>query len=225
VDWSRTATTTSRTTKATGEQVKTVGRANRRPRRSREEVSEALIDAAASLLAERASGHVTVRDIAARADVNPTFVHRYFGSKRELMRAAMEQAQNRLVVEIDDMPDVIEGAAAVVHASLQEREFVAALARAVLDGVLDDQQSGRPAMNRLLAHFQAELESRGAGPHDPRLVVACLSAAVMGYALFGRYLRQGVGLDEEPDDQVEAALVELLRDVARLAFRAQTAPG
>jgi AcrR family transcriptional regulator len=198
--------------------VATPERPERRPRRSREEVSRALIDAAAALFAERASGHVTVRDIAARADVNPTFVHRYFGSKRELMRAAMDQAQNRLVVEIDEMPDVLEGAAIVVHASLQEREFVAGLARAALDGVLDDLPSGRPAMNRLLARFQAELESRGGGRHDPRLVVACLSAAVMGYALFDRYLRQGVGLDDEPDEQVEAALVDLLRDVAKLAF-------
>jgi hypothetical protein len=50
--------------------------------------------------------------------------------------------------------------------------------------------------------------------------VACLSATVMGYALFDRYIRQGVGLDDEPDEQVEAELVELLRNVARLAFRA-----
>ena len=46
----------------------------KRDRRSREEVSEALIDAAAALASERGSGHVTVRDIAARAGVNATFV-------------------------------------------------------------------------------------------------------------------------------------------------------
>jgi len=195
-------------------------RASRRPRRSREEVSRALIDAAASLFAERASGHVTVRDIAARAGVNPTLIHRYFGSKRELMRAAMDKAQGNVVVTIDEMPDVIEGAAEVIHASLQERELVAALARATLDGVLGDLPGGRPAMARLLVRFEAELESRGAGRHDIRLVVACLSAAVMGYSLFDRYLRQGVGLEDMPDEQVEAALVDLLRDVARLAFRA-----
>jgi hypothetical protein len=40
----------------------------------------------------------------------------------------------------------------------------------------------------------------------------------MGYALFGRYIRHGVGLETEPDDRVEAAMVEVLRDVARLAF-------
>ena len=70
----------------------------RRDRRSREDVSEALIDAAAALASERGSGHVTVRDIATRAGVNATFVHRYYGSKQNLMRAAMKRAQERLAI-------------------------------------------------------------------------------------------------------------------------------
>ncbi|MGE5229676.1 MAG: TetR/AcrR family transcriptional regulator [Deltaproteobacteria bacterium] len=178
-----------------------------------------MIDAAAALFAERPSGRVTVRDIAARADVNPTYVHRYFGSKHNLMRAAMERAQRHVAVTVQEMPDVIEGAAAVVHATLQEREFIAALARATLDGVFDGVPATSPALAGLLERFRSELESGAVGGrHDPRVIVACLTSATMGYALFGRYIRHGVGLDAESDDRVEAALVEVLRDVARLAF-------
>lgn len=191
----------------------------RRPRRSREDVSQALIDAAAALFAERPSGRVTVRDIAARADVNPTFVHRYFGSKHDLMRAAMERAQRTMAAAVEEMPDVVEGAAVVVHAALQEREFIAALARATLDGVFDGVPATSPAMTGLLERFRAELESGAVrGRHDPRIIVACLSSATAGYALLGRYIRHGAGLDTEPDERVEAAMVEVLRDVARLAF-------
>lgn len=191
----------------------------RRPRRSREDVSQALIDAAAALFAERPSGRVTVRDIAARADVNPTFVHRYFGSKRDLMRAAMERAQRHVAATVEEMPDVVEGAAAVVHAALQEREFIAALARATLDGVFDELPARSPGMTGLLERFRSELESGDVhGRHDPRIIVACLSSATVGYALLGGYIRHGVGLDTEPDERVEAAMVEVLRDVARLAF-------
>jgi AcrR family transcriptional regulator len=192
----------------------------RRPRRSREDVSQALIDAAAALFAERPSGRVTVRDIAARADVNPTFVHRYFGTKHDLMRAAMERAQRHVATTVEDMPDVVEGAAAVVHATLQEREFIAALARATLDGVFDELPATSPAMTALLERFRAELEGGAVGGrHDPRIIVACLSSATAGYALLGPYIRHSLGLDAEPDDRVEAAMVEVLRDVARLAFR------
>jgi AcrR family transcriptional regulator len=195
------------------------GTRRRRPRRSREEVSQALIDAAATLFAERSSGHVTVRDIAAKADVNLTFVYRYFGSKRNLMSVAMERAQRHVAARIDEMPDVVAGGPAVFHVALQERELVAAYARAALDGVLDDLPDGALVMNRLLERFLSEVKaSHRPGRHDPRIIVTCLTSATVGYALLGRYIRHGTGLDGESDEQVEASLVAVLQDIARLAF-------
>ena len=191
----------------------------RRDRRSREDVSEALIDAAATLASERGSGHVTVRDIATRAGVNATFVHRYYGSKQNLMRAAMVRAQERLAARIAEVPDVVEGAAAIVHATLGEREFIATLTRATLDGVFAEIPTGNPALAVLVERFQRQAAAGGGGGrHDPRVVVACLSAATVGYALLGDYIRHGTGLEGRPDEEVEAMLVDVLRDVARLAL-------
>jgi len=190
----------------------------RRGRRSREDVSEALIEAAAALASERGSGHVTVRDIATRADVNATFVHRYFGSKQNLMRAAMQHAQERLASRIEEVPDIVEGAAAIVHATLQERELIATLTRAALDGVFGDIPAGNPAMTVLLERFRRETAGRGGeGRHDVRAVIACLTAATVGYALLGDYIRHGTGLNDHSAEEVEAMLVEVLRDVGRLA--------
>ena len=197
----------------------TTGVRRRRPRRSREEVSEALVSAAATLFAERESGHVTVRDIAARADVNPTFVHRYFGGKRDLMHVAILRAQERISAQIDAMPDVVDGASAVVHATLQEKELVATLARGILDGVLDDAPVGDPDTKRLLERFAAEVEKRQVRPaHETRIVVAALIAATAGYALVGRYLSRIMGMDDLPEERLEAGLIALLQDVARLAL-------
>jgi AcrR family transcriptional regulator len=191
----------------------------RRDRRSREDVSDALIEAAAALASERGSGHVTVRDIALRAGVNATFVHRYYGSKHNLMRAAIKRAQERLAMRIEEVPDIAEGAAAIVHATLQERELIATLTRAALDGVFDDIPAANPAMALLVERFMEEAARHGGGGrHDPRVVVACLSATAVGYALLGDYIRHGTGLDSHSGDEVEAMLVEVLRDVARLAF-------
>jgi AcrR family transcriptional regulator len=163
---------------------------------------------------------VTVRDIAAAADVNPTLVHRYFGSKHNLMRAAIERANHRVVTQIEEMPDVVRGGPAVFHAALQEKELVAAPEELTEQGVaLDDLPSGWQATVALLERFFSDLEgSQTRGRHDPRVIVACLSSATMGYALFGQFLRRGVGLDGEPDDDVEAAIVAVLQDVARMAF-------
>ena len=198
----------------------TTSERRRRARRSRDEVSEALLEAAAALAGERGSGHVTVRDIAARAGVNTTLVHRYYGSKQNLMRAAMQHAQKRLAARIEEVPDVVEGAAAIVHATLRERELIATLVRATLDGMFADIPADDPAMAALRERFGREGAARGGeGRHDPRAVLACLTAATVGYAVLGDYIRHGSGLDGCTDDEAEAMVVAVLRDVARLAFR------
>jgi AcrR family transcriptional regulator len=192
---------------------------SKHPRRSREEVSQALIEAAAGLFAERSSGQVTVRDIAARAGVNPALVHRYFGTKRNLMLAALDATQNEIAARVEAMPNVIDGAFSVFHAGIREKELVASLARATLDGIVDDLPPGNPAMAGLVRRFGDELERRGgAGRHDPRILVACLSAAAMGYALFGEIIRRGTGLDGEPEEAVEAQIVAALQDFSRAAL-------
>lgn len=191
----------------------------RRRRRPRDEVARALVDATAELLAERSSGQVTVRDIAARADVNVALIHRYFGSKRNLVGAAVAEAQRRMVAEVDGMPDALTGATSVFHAALQEHQLVATLARATLDGALDDLPPGQPAIGRLVERFEAEAAARGHRPrYDLRLLVACLSAATMGYALFGGLIRSAAGLGEEPEEQVEAAIIGMLQDLAGSAL-------
>ncbi|MCU0505777.1 MAG: hypothetical protein MUE82_08400, partial [Chloroflexi bacterium] len=135
-----------------------------------------------------------------------------------LMRAAMQHAQERLASRIEETPDIVEGAAAIVRATLQERELIATLTRAALDGVYADVPAGDPAIAVLMERFTREAATRGVrSRHDPRAVVTCLSAATVGYALLGDHIRHGTGLDALPDDEAEAMLVAVLRDVARLA--------
>ena len=138
-----------------------------------------------------------MRAIAAAAGVNPTYVGRYFGSKRALMQAAMLQAQLNIAHVVDEMPNVVDGATAVVHASLREKEFVTAIARMMLDGDIDELPPENPALRGLLQRFEDELARRpGAAARDPRIIVLCLASAMMGYALFGEFIRRGVDLDE-----------------------------
>ena len=194
----------------------------RRPRRSREEVSQDLVRAAAALFAERPSGRVTVREIAARAGVNPTLVHRYFGTKANLMRAAMARSQSAIAGSVDDVHDLRRDIDVVFRALFGEKEFIAALARASLDGVLPDFPAGYPTMAGLLERIRAERgDEPVAGRHDPRVIVASLT---LGYAIFGQFVRRGTGLDDLSDEEVETALIEVLRDVAGMALYPRGAP-
>jgi len=182
-------------------------------------VSRALIDAAAALFSERPSGHVTVREIAARAGVNPALVHRYFGTKDHLMRTALERSQRQIATRIAQIEDVRRDIGVLFHATLDEKEFVAALARASLDGVLPDFPAGYPTMSGLVAELERALDGQtSAGRHDPRVIVACLGSLTLGFALFGEFILRGTRLDGEDRDRVERAIVDVLREVVALAL-------
>jgi TetR/AcrR family transcriptional regulator, repressor for neighboring sulfatase len=194
-------------------------RKSRRPRRSREEVSQALIDAAAELFSERPSGHVTVREIAARADVNPALIHRYFGTKDDLMRAAIEKSQLDIASQLAEVRDIRADIDLLYQAVVGDKEFIAVLARASLDGVLPELPAGYPTMTGLLRRLESERAGKtGPGPHDLRVVVACLGALTMGYALFGNFLRQGTGLVGESEDYLEEAIVDVARAIITAAI-------
>lgn len=194
----------------------------KRGRRSRAEVSRALVTAASTLFAERPSGRVTVREMACRADVNPALVYRYFGNKQTLMRAAMERSQRQIASKIEGVADIQEDVGVIFHATVDEKEFVAALARSLLDGVLPDFPAGYPAMTSMVRRIHQRLAAGGAeggsGRHDPRVVVACLGSLVLGYALFGSFIRRGTGLAEEPLDWIDDQITTLLHEIVGLAL-------
>lgn len=61
-----------------------------RPRKSREQGAIALLEAAVALLTEKSPDQVTTADIAERAGLNRAHIVRYFGTRTELMAAAVE---------------------------------------------------------------------------------------------------------------------------------------
>lgn len=81
--------------------------------RGPEEVRAAVVIAATELFAERPPGAVTVREIAERAQVNHALVHRYFGTKEDLMRAVLEHNAH-----------LAEGAAAAISGPVGVDELV-----------------------------------------------------------------------------------------------------
>ena len=85
--------------------------------------------------------------------------------------------------------------------------------------MLDDAPVGDPDTKRLLERFAAEVEKRQVRPaHETRIVVAALIAATAGYALVERYRSRIMGMDDLPEERLEAGLIALLQDVARLAL-------
>ena len=103
--------------------------------KGRAAVEQALVGAAADLLAEVGPRNVGVRDIAQRAGVNHGQVHHYFGSKRGLLLAAMRQLATE---HFTNATERAGGGAIPPPLTLAEDDrYWQAVIRTVLDGDLE----------------------------------------------------------------------------------------
>ncbi len=139
--------------------------------------------------------------------MNHGLVHRHFGSKANLVRAATQ----RITAEVH-APGA--GQAASTFRYLSERpELVRVLAQACLDGEQELLEAASPTPEHVCAvveRIQAGLDGLGlAATPDARVLNAAGVAAMLGWVLFKPMLQIGYGIDEHADEEV-LGLLELL---------------
>lgn len=147
------------------------------------EIRAALLAAADLLFGEKGPDAVSVRDIAAEAGLMPTLIHRYFGTKDELIR------------------QVLQGHAATFRKAAGSSLDVSAVAGAMFDVITE-----RPAFLRVIAYLvlaghppQDYLTKTGmvaklAGALDAthgeqaKLEAAIIGSQIIGWLLFEPFL-------------------------------------
>ena len=166
---------------------------------------DAVLDAATELIADRGQDAVTVRAIAARAGINHALVHRYFGSKDELIAAVIEREADYFRQLTEAGGDVVAVVDRILKAMSERRAYVRFLTRAILDGRPMD-QLGPPLLvfREILSVIEADRAGTTEGLADTRLMVAALGAMALGWRVFGGFLASGVGLEAMPREQMDA---------------------
>jgi TetR/AcrR family transcriptional regulator, repressor for neighboring sulfatase len=172
------------------------GRASETLPTGRDEVIAAILNSAGQMFAERGPAAASIRDIAAGARVNHGLVFRHFGTKEQLVAAVLDHLATHLTRLIDDgaPADEIEAAGA---------RQLRVIARALLDGFPVGQlQTSFPAAARLLD----EIRPRYRSDDDARLAAANAIALLLGWQLFGPFLRSAIGLQDLPQDKLRASI-------------------
>jgi len=164
-------------------------------------VTAALKQAALELLAEQGISFST-REVAARANVNHGLIHRHFGSKRELLSAALAERNAALEELADD--------ASPFDLNLQGEPPTAVLvARLILDN----------ATELIGDHLTTEAVVAGAarrvddgGPLSAGERAAVATAISLGWAVFGPYALQAAGVPHsiEATSALQAIVDDLL---------------
>ncbi|MFW6052202.1 MAG: helix-turn-helix domain-containing protein, partial [Myxococcota bacterium] len=163
----------------------------------RDEVTEALLQAAADLFAERGPAAVSTREIARRAHVNHGLVHRHFGTKDALVRAVIDRllldARERFAGDGGEALAPIE----LLTAVASDDRYWKVLARALLDGHAGELLRGRFPLARSAVERLRRTQRAGEidADLDPRELVASGLALLLGWLLFEPFLAAAVGLD------------------------------
>jgi AcrR family transcriptional regulator len=164
------------------------------------EVTEALIDAAAELFAERGPGAVSVRDVAKHAGVNHGLVYRHFGSKDALIQAVLDRLVQHVRRAFADR--LLEGAnrTELFDALAENQTYWRVLARALLDGQTDWLKAGSfPLISAAVKSLRAARE-RGELDEDTDVEAAAASyvAVGLGWLVFEPFIAAATGMKGSP---------------------------
>lgn len=162
----------------------------------RDQIRAAVLDAARDLVAERGPDGFSVRDVAARAEVNHALVHRHFGTKADVLQEVLE-LESRAVAEAvttwgTPSADVgVQGAAELLSLLADFPSFWRALLHAVVE-TPEVAVAGTDATTALFREMW-----RAGGPTDPTRS-ALAGATALGYLVFGAFMTEATEAD--PDD-------------------------
>jgi AcrR family transcriptional regulator len=159
-------------------------------------VAAAILTAATDLFAERGPAATSIRDIAARSNVNHGLVFRHFGTKENLVGAVLDHLGATLtdLLRTEAGPDAIEEA-------LDRQMRV--MARTVLDGYPAGQLQQRfPNIAALLDMVLPDYDDETSA----RLAVANALALQFGWRLFAPILRSATGIDDLPEAELRESV-------------------
>ena len=175
------------------------------------EVVVAVLSAARKLFAERGYAAVSVRDIAAAANINHGLIHRHFGSKDRILHAVLQgmfsDVSGLVRANLDlKSPDFIDRLYPLAAARKQDWQI---LMRAVLDG-FDFQVAGFefPLTGLTLDHVAAR---RGARDMEARTIAGTIIAGGLGWLLLEPYLGPILQLDGVDPSKTRARVAALLK--------------
>jgi len=168
--------------------------------RGRDEVVDAVAAAAIEAFGQRGIARVTVRQVCTVAGVNPGLVHRYIGTKDDLVRLALTRAA-------EDLSDRLRGGEGPFPSHVAH-DPVADYERLLIHLVLEDHDLEAMDLDFPLTRFLVDLVARTSGldDRDARMRTASVVALDLGWRLFAPLVGTATHLRPEEHDLVSAAV-------------------
>ncbi|WP_218239649.1 TetR/AcrR family transcriptional regulator [Comamonas fluminis] len=174
------------------------------------EVRQSILDAALKLMSKQGNTDVALREIAREANVNHGLVHRHFGTRQDVLIAALQRHSEIGADYLQDAAN-IDTAIDKLWSHPNMTESARLMASALLGGVSPQSIAEGHALRKLEQLLQAGDAS--ASPAETTARAVALSCLTLGWGVFGHYLT-AVAQDSDPE-QLRANVLEVLHAMAR----------
>lgn len=190
--------------------------AKQSPPRGREQVIDAIIEATIELCRTGGPDKVTLRRVADQANVNYGLLHRHFGTKTEVIKAAMRRAHERSFRVLVQPSEDLE--TAVSHILVEGSNTLArVMAWGILQGEIDTILP--PAESSLMLTGLYQLAVKGSDAKSAadslatKVTVGTLVAALLGWRLFEPYIIRGLKLGETGRPAIYRSILSALHQL------------
>ena len=179
------------------------------PAAGREAAVAKLVEAASELFARNGPDGVSLREVASTAGVNYGLIHQYIGTKDDLLHLVFRSVSEHAAERFHAAEDIDTALDELIGTGRRPSRYVSMLAWALLQGRDATVLLGRsPALAALLERIES-IEQRD----DVAERVAAAVALNLGWQLFGSFIRNGVGLEDVPDEQLAQSRRRIIRDI------------
>jgi AcrR family transcriptional regulator len=199
--------------------VEVVPVTTRGPYRKGEVVREEILQAADELLAERMPSEVSVRDVAERAGVQHSVVHRHFATKDQLLAEVVQRTAARYAEAISETDDPAEGFVTGMTYMADHRASFTALARTVASSAVRGDIDRFPGLATHLHRLDPDADRVGPlaegppGSVDPRALAAALMALTSGWAALEDWWLASSGFGTSDRDAVRAQVATIIEEL------------
>jgi len=184
--------------------------------RGGEAIKEAILRSTEKLLSKHSPTEISLRQIASAANLNHSLIHRYFGTKENVILAVHERIINKLGEQFSAIESLDGNIGRLFKINEQNPSRRILLARAMLDGAEPRLiRHHFPTVHQLIELLRKK-KSETAAPseYDAETLAAFFVAAVMGWFLYEPFLLAATGLDARNRDKVHREIVGILEKIA-----------
>lgn len=183
-----------------------------------------ILASAQRLFAKQGPRAVSVRQIAADAGVSHALVHKYFGSKDDLIKAVLGQVDVSRTATAERSRSLRDVYEALLPRVMLQRDHSIMLVRSAMEGTEYVSLAEGITTTAAMVKLARKSAASGAQPLppprdiDPRVLVSAITAMILGWASIEDWVWPTAGLDPAEKDEVYRQLIEIVGYVADLAL-------